>query len=149
MNPVDVQALVQQQIDSMGALSSSVQNLLTALSLDAVSKRWIPCSSHAPVKQIHVLRRPVFFRLALAYNTNTGTTDYLQVYNRAFEPIEGAPVDVPPVQIGPLQTDSIDMGETGVLFDQGLYICGSSTDLTKTKILTNDLVFFALYRPAN
>jgi len=131
--------------DRIAGLSQMVKDLVSGLELDFRRRQWLPFSTNAKVKECIVWRGPCFVKTITGYNAGAQTW-YGQAFNSPFAVIEGANTVLPPLIMAAGQKDFFDAD--GMFFDKGLYLCGSSTDVAKTIITTNDLFFYGLYRPA-
>jgi len=145
-NDNDLRAALASQIVTAGKVNQSVQDLLDALKADWARKLWIPYSSGALVKDAQIATRPVVVRMLAVYNANAGSVWYAQAHNAGLNPGVGQIAILPPMPVLQNTLAAFDLPKEGVVFSNGLYVCGSSTDVGKTLITTTDLFIYALYR---
>jgi hypothetical protein len=144
--PNDLRAALASQLDIAAKVNQSVQDMLDALRLDWSRKLWIPYSSGCCVSDARIASRPVIVRSLSVYNQNQANSWFVQAHNEANKPADGKIPVIPPLPLASNSVDAFELPEDGILFSQGLYICGSSTDIQKTLITTADLFIYALYR---
>lgn len=130
--------------DRISGLDQMVKDLVQGLELDFRRRQWMPFD-FVKVKECVVWRGPVWVKSITGYNSGASTW-YGQAHNSNCPVIEGSNTRLPPLIMAAGQKDFFDAD--GMYFDRGLYLCGSSTDVAKTLITTNDLFFYGLYRPA-
>jgi hypothetical protein len=83
-----------------------------------------------------------YLRYLLAYNT-AGSAKYIQLHDSATLPADTA-VPAAELSIAAHSSAILDLTKTPMTFKNGIVVCNSSTDATKT-IGSDDCLFFAIY----
>ena len=130
------QFLAEQISAQTKTVTEAIRAFLDAFDARAREKQWHPIDSNGPA--VELLVSPVSAKLhtAIVYNASA-TRRYVQVHNRHCI----APEKETPKLILPLESDSLqafDFGDAGVACGNGIYLCGSSTNTTKTIITTKN-----------
>src|SRR6185436_7047253 len=137
------QALNQFLAEQIGAQTKTVTEAIRAFldAFDARAKRnaWQPLDSNGPAVDLLVSPIPARLHTAIFYNSSSSRR-YVQVHNRHCI----APEKETPKLILPIDGDSVqafDFGDAGAACGNGIYLCGSSTNTTKTIITSNEIAF--------
>lgn len=94
-------------------------------------------------KELVASARPARFYSATVYNSSGGTV-YLQLHDAAAAPADGvAPLMV--MAVTAQQTQAFDF-QDGLPMGTGIYLCLSSTDVTKTLVAANSGIILATLR---
>lgn len=148
MNPTElVKAITAAQAEAGEKLSQGLKDLVTSFELFRRSQIWTPYNSGDKCKDMLLYRGPCWVRSITVYNASATTSEFLQVFNTVSAPPDGYKTLLPPLALPPGATEFYDMGSEGLYLSTGLYVCGSTTDIAKTLIGSNDFFFFALLRP--
>jgi len=147
LNPQELVKALSDQAQATSKMTENLRDLLTSFELFRRSQIWSPINSADKVKDLVAYKGACYVRSITAYNGGLSTW-YLQTHNMFNPAPDGYKTFLPPMPIAPGIPQFYDMGSEGALFSNGLYVCGSTTDVTKTLILTNDIFFFVLLRPA-
>lgn len=146
MKPEDLQRIVDQQTQALAKISGSIRDLLTALEADRQRRKFEPWCSNAAFNEHQVSKRPIFVKGFTVYNASAANTWYVQIHNACCPPANNQTTRIPPLPVAPNTTEYFDGGDDGVFFENGVYVCGSSTDILKTLISSNDIFVFGLIR---
>ncbi|MCP5246167.1 MAG: hypothetical protein H6937_09540 [Burkholderiales bacterium] len=76
------------------------------------------------------------------------SSQYIHIFDAASLPANGATPDYPPMYVGTKQTVIVEFNDFGRNFDNGIVVCNSSTEATKT-IGSEDCWFDAQVMPVD
>jgi hypothetical protein len=144
--PADFAALATDIAAQLKGFKGSLDQLLT-LGTDAIIKWTTPLSesSKVPVKDLLVFNRPLRLQTATVYNAALSLR-WVQFHNALSAVPNGASADLI-LPVAGQSVATLDFRQ-GPFFSNGLYVCASTTDTTKTLTLTNDIVIFCTFSRA-
>lgn len=87
--------------------------------------------SAGKVASLVVSDSPAILYSITVYNSNVGS-QYIQIHNAATLPADGVTPEFPPTKLATGETKTIVFGISGRRFKNGIVVCNSSTDSTKT-----------------
>jgi|SRR5580765_1665150 len=136
----DLAALLAQSVASSKLATDAMNGFLAALEVQRKKDEIFPIDSGGLAKELMVFNRPAKLLTLVVYNAGAATS-YLQIHDRHAPAAEGErPRLIIPV--APDSTESLDLPQKGIRFGNGIYICLSSTNVTKTLLTTNDCTFY-------
>ena len=142
----DFAALANQIATQLSGFKGSLDQLMR-LGGDALDKIMTPFSesSKVPVKDLLIYNRPLRLQTASVYNAGL-TLRYAQFHNSVSPVANGATADLI-VPVAGQSIATLDFRQ-GPFFSNGLYVCCSTTDTTKTLTLSNELIIFCTFSRA-
>jgi hypothetical protein len=142
----DMQTAINTFAKQVQAFGGSIDEVVTQWKA-AFDKLTTPMSesSKVPVKELLAYNRPLRLQTALVYNVNAALR-WAQFHNALAPVRDGATAEII-LPVPSQNTASLDFRQ-GPYFSSGLYVCGSTTDQTKTITTTNDLIIFCTFARA-